>query len=134
MAWSNLQLRMSGSPVLRYGLAVTSFGIALGLALLAQRYDFHNVEVPLFLFAVAVTAWYAGPAPAAVTVVLSIAFFDYFFTEPLYTFYVQASDIPYLFVFISFATLVGWFSAEIWFNPATTFGSKWRSEPSRPAC
>jgi PAS domain S-box-containing protein len=111
MARSNLQLRMSGSPILRYGLAVTSFGIALGLALLAQRYGFRNVEVPLFLFAVAVTAWYAGPRHAAVTVVLSIAFFDYFFTEPHYTFYVQASDIPYLFVFISFASLVGWFSA-----------------------
>jgi PAS domain S-box-containing protein len=111
MAWSNLQLRMSGSPILRYGLAVTSFGIALGLALLAQHYDFRNVDVPLFLFAVAVTAWYAGPRQTAVTVVLSIAFFDYFFTEPRYTFYVQASEIPYLFVFISFASLVGWFSS-----------------------
>jgi hypothetical protein len=68
MARWNLQLRMSGSPILRFGLAAASFTIALGLALLAQRYDFRNVELPLFLFAVAVTAWYAGPRPAAVTV------------------------------------------------------------------
>ena len=111
MARPNLQLQFAHSPVLRYGLAATSFALALGLALLAQRYSFHNVEVPLFLFAVAVTAWYAGPGPAALAVVLSIAFFDYFFTEPRYTFYVTSSDIPYLIVFISFALLVAWFSA-----------------------
>jgi PAS domain-containing protein len=46
-----------------------------------------------------------------VTVVLSIAFFDFFFTEPRYSFYISASDLPYLIVFISFAFLVAWFSA-----------------------
>ena len=111
MASPKLQWRLAHSAVLRYGLAVASFGIALGLALLAQHYGFRNVEVPLLLFAVAVTAWYAGPGPAALAVVLSIAFFDYFFTEPRYTFYVTSSDIPYLIVFIGFALLVAWFSA-----------------------
>jgi PAS domain S-box-containing protein len=111
MAQPNLQLQFAHSAALRCGLAVVSFGVALGLALLAQRYGFHNVEVPLFLFAVAVTAWYAGPGPAALALVLSIAFFDYFFTEPRYTFYVTSSDIPYFIVFISFALLVAWFSA-----------------------
>src|SRR6202166_3378156 len=110
MARPKLHLQFVHSPILRYGLAVTSFGIALGLALLAQRYNFHNVEVPLFLFSVAITAWHAGPRPAALAVVLSIAFFDYFFTEPRYTLYVTSSDIPYLIVFISFALLVAWFS------------------------
>src|SRR5258707_8388838 len=111
MPGSNIQLRLAPSPVLRYGLAVISFAIALGLALLAQALSFRNVEVPLFLVAVAVTVWYGGPGPAAVAVVLSIAFFDFFFTEPRYTFYVQASDIPYLIVFIGFAPLVACFSA-----------------------
>lgn len=111
MAQPKLQLQFARSAVLRYGLAVASFALALGLALLAQRYGFRNVEVPLFLFAVALTAWYAGPRPAALAVVLSIAFFDYFFTEPRYSFYVTSSDIPYLIVFISFALLVAWFSA-----------------------
>ena len=64
MARPNLQLQLAHSPVLRYGLAATSFAIALGLALPAQRYGFHNVEVPLFRFAVAVSAWYAGSKPA----------------------------------------------------------------------
>ena len=111
MAQPKLQLQFTHSAVFRYGLAVASFGVALGLALLAQRYRFRNVEVPLFLFAVALTAWYAGPGPAAVAVGLSIAFFDYFFTEPRYTFYVTSADIPYLIVFIGFALLVAWFSA-----------------------
>jgi PAS domain S-box-containing protein len=111
MSQPKLQLQFAHSAVLRYGLALVSFGVALGLALLAQRYGFHNVEVPLFLFAVAVTTWYAGPRPAALAVVLSIVFFDYFFTEPRYSFYITRSDIPYLVVFISFALLVAWFSA-----------------------
>jgi K+-sensing histidine kinase KdpD len=94
MASSNAQFKKVPPAVLRYILAVVSFAIALALALLAQRLGFRNVEVPLFLFAVAVTAWYAGPLPAAVTVLLSILFFDYFFTEPRYTLYVTTSDIP----------------------------------------
>jgi PAS domain S-box-containing protein len=110
MAQPKLQFQFAHSAVLRYGLAIASFGVALGLALLAQRYGFHNVEVPLLLFAVAVTTWYGGPGAAALAVVLSMAFFDYFFTEPRYTFYVTSSDIPYFVVFISFALLVAWFS------------------------
>jgi len=98
-------------PVARYGLAVFSFLIASGLALVAERYSFHNVEVPLYLFAIALTAWYAGSGPAALSVLLSIMAFDYFFTEPRFTFYVTVSDLPYFVVFIGFALLVAWFSA-----------------------
>ena len=108
---SSLQTRTAWSYILRYGLAVASSSIALGLALLAQHYNFRNVEVPLFLFTVALTAWYGGSRPAAVALVLSIAFFDYFFTEPRYTLYVTAADLPYLLVFTAFALLVAWFSA-----------------------
>src|SRR5260370_902833 len=111
MASPKLQWRLAHSAVLRYGLAVASFGIALGLALLAQHYGFRNVEVPLLLFAVAVTAWYAGPGPAARAVGVSIALLDYFSTVPRSTFYVTSSDIFYLIVFIGFALLVAWFSA-----------------------
>src|SRR5271165_6498056 len=111
MARPNLQLQFAHSPVLRYGLAVTSFAIALGLALLAQRYGFRDVELPLFLFAVAVTVWYAGIGSAILAVVLSSLAFDYFFTEPRYSFYVRSSELPYYAVFILFALLLTWFSA-----------------------
>ena len=111
MAQSNLQSRLARFPILRYALSVSSFAIALGIALLAQLYNFRNVELPLFLFAVAVTAWYAGSGPAALSLVLSIAFFDFFFTEPRYTFNIDGSDIPYFIVFTCFAFLIAGFSA-----------------------
>jgi PAS domain S-box-containing protein len=111
LARTNLQLRLTHSPVLRYALAAASFAIALGLALLTQRYGFRNVEVPVFLFAIAVTVWYAGIGPAILAVVLSSLAFDYFFTEPRYTFYVTTSELPYYAIFVLFALLLTWFSA-----------------------
>jgi PAS domain S-box-containing protein len=107
----NWQSWLSRSPFLRYAVAGTSVGIALGLALLSEHYNFYNVEVPLFLFAVALTAWYAGSGPAALGVVLSILLFDFFFVPPIYSLTVNVGQIPYFIVFISFACLVAWFSA-----------------------
>lgn len=88
-----------------------SVGVALSGALLLESFHFRDVEVPLFLFAVAVSAWYGGPLVAVSALVLSTVSFDYFFTEPLHTLYVTFSDLPYFIVFASFATLVSWFSA-----------------------
>ena len=39
------------------------------------------MKVPFFLFAVALAAWYAGPGPAVLTLLLS-CLLDYFFFEP----------------------------------------------------
>jgi PAS domain S-box-containing protein len=111
MARPNLQLRLTHSPVLRYSLAVTSCAIALGLALLAQRHGFRNVEVQLFLFAIAVTVWYAGIGPAILAVVLSGLAEAYFFSEPTYSFYITRNDLPHFALFILFALLLTWFSA-----------------------
>ena len=94
-----------------YGLAVLSVCMALGLALLLQRLHFHDVEVPLFLFAIALTAWYGGARPALLAVLLSCTSFDFYFVEPLHTLYIAGSDFPYFIIFASFAALVAWFSA-----------------------
>ena len=59
MARSNLQLQIARSPVLRYGLGVVSFAIALCLALLEQCCGFRELEVPLFVSAIALTVWNA---------------------------------------------------------------------------
>ena len=99
------------SAIRRYGLAVVSVALALAGALLADRYNFRGVEFPFFLFAIAATAWYAGPGPAVLTLVLSTVAFNYFFTEPFYTLYVTGSDLPYYVVFLLFASLLAWFSA-----------------------
>jgi K+-sensing histidine kinase KdpD len=98
------------SPVHRYGLAVVVVAVALGAALLVNRYHFRDIEFPLFLFAIAVSAWYAGPAPAVLTLLCSSLAFNYFFTEPFDSFYVDRADVPYLVVFLLFASLLAWFS------------------------
>ena len=51
------------AAVQRYGLAVLSVAIALGTALFLQLFSFRGVEFPLFLFAIALTVWYAGIRP-----------------------------------------------------------------------
>lgn len=110
IAATDRQPWLSRSPFLRYAFAATCVAIALGLALLAEDYNFHNV-VSIFLFAVALSAWYAGSGPATLSVVLSIILFDFFFVEPIHSLTVSVSQIPFLIVFIGFASLVARFSA-----------------------
>jgi PAS domain S-box-containing protein len=99
------------SVIQRYGLAVLSVSVALGGALLLERFGFRDVEVPLFLFAVALSAWYGGTGAAAVALLLSCVGFDYFFVQPIHSLDVSSSDLPYFIVFAMFASLVTWFSA-----------------------
>jgi PAS domain S-box-containing protein len=111
MVRSNSNLRRVPSAVLRYGFAVAFVAIALALGLVLQHYKFHDVELPLFLFAVALTAWHAGVGPAILSIVLATACFDYFFTEPLYSLYFTLSSLPSIAVLVSFAALAVWFSS-----------------------
>jgi PAS domain S-box-containing protein len=85
--------------------------VACGISLLLYNNKFEGVEFPLFLIAVAVTVWYAGVGPAILALILSSLTFNYYFTEPRYTFYVNRSDLPYYVVFILFALLITWFAA-----------------------
>ena len=98
------------SPVPRYGLAVVSVAVALGAALLLERYHVGDVAFPVFLLPIAIAAWYAGPAPGVLALALSSLAFNYYFTEPLHSFYVVSTDVPFLVVFILFASLLVWFS------------------------
>jgi PAS domain S-box-containing protein len=111
MAEQKASMPISLPAILRYGLAVGSVALVVGAALLLERYHFRSVEYPLFLFAIAVTVWFAGVGPAIVAVVLSSLAFNYFFTEPRFSFYVAPSELPYYILFILFALLVAWFSA-----------------------
>jgi PAS domain S-box-containing protein len=97
------------SRIQRYGLALLAVSVALGGALLLERFFFRGVEVPFFLFAVAVAAWYGGTGAAVVALVLSCVSLDYFFIEPIYSLDFSG-DLPYLIIFASFASLVTWFS------------------------
>ena len=111
MARPNLQLQLARSPVLRYGLAVVSVSVALGVSLLLGRFHFRNVADPLFLFAIAIAVWYAGNGPAILAVVLSGLADTYFFIEPIYSIYITRDDLPHFVIFLLFALLLTGFAA-----------------------
>src|SRR5262245_24089547 len=94
-----------------YGLAVLSVAIALGIGLLLANYNIEGVEFPIFLLAIALTVWYAGTWPAILALILATLAFNYYFTEPRYSFYITRADVPYYTVFILFALLITWFSS-----------------------
>ena len=106
MTRPKLELQTAHSPVLRYGLAVLSVATAMAAAFLLERYHFREATFPLFLLANAITCWYAGVWPAILAVVFSSLAFNYFFTEPLYSFYVDRSEIAYYIAFILFAAVM----------------------------
>ena len=99
------------SNVKRYGFAVVSVFLAVLPGLLLQHYKFHDAELALLLFAVALTAWQAGSGPAVLSIVLAILCFDYFFAPPLYSFDFGPQDVPALVVLISGAVLTTWFAS-----------------------
>ena len=110
MAYLNLDLRTGYSPILRYGFSVGCVAIALALALTVQFFGFRDVGLPLFVIAIALATWHAGSGPSVVAVVLSTLCFDYFFTQPLYSFYVSSKDLPYFVTFVIWAVIVGGFA------------------------
>jgi PAS domain S-box-containing protein len=103
--------RSAGSAALRYGLAIVSVTLALGIGLLAWRSNIRHVEFTVFLFAIAVTAWYGRTAAAMLAVVLASLAYAYFFAEPIHSFAVNRENLPHYVLFVLFALLVGWFGA-----------------------
>src|SRR5215813_6663770 len=111
MAYWDSEFQRVRSPILRYGLAVVSVVVSTAVALVIQEYQFRDVELPLLVLVIGLVTWYAGTGPAVVAVLLSTTLFNYFFVEPLYTFYVSARDIPYFLIFVLSAVVVASFSA-----------------------
>jgi light-regulated signal transduction histidine kinase (bacteriophytochrome) len=107
----DLRLHRVRSPILRYGLSVGCIAIAFGGALGLQHYRFRDAEVPIFTLAIAIATWYAGNGPSVLAVLLSIFLFDYFFTEPLYSFAISADELPYFFIFMAWGVIVASFAA-----------------------
>src|SRR5258706_3801697 len=96
--------------ILGYGIAVLSVAIAVGLGFFVLRH-FEAVLTP-FLFAVAVTVWYAGTRPGVLAIVLSVLSLNYFFLRPDFSFSpISYADLVYLTFCIFCAVAVGWVSA-----------------------
>jgi len=96
--------------ILRYGIAVLSVAIAIGLDFLLLRH--FDVKLTPFLFAVAATVWYAGTGPGVLAIVLSVLSLNCFFLRPVFSFS-PIADLVYL-TFCTFCALaVGWVSAVL---------------------
>ena len=93
----------------RYGLAVVSVGVALGISLLLQHFGFRVPSALLLLFAVAISSWYAGAGPGLLAATLSTISFYWYFVEPVHTIYIYRSQIPYFVIFTAFAALLSRF-------------------------
>ncbi|HYP02338.1 MAG TPA: HAMP domain-containing sensor histidine kinase [Pyrinomonadaceae bacterium] len=91
----------------RYGLSVATVGAALLLTLLLWRW-IEPQATPLFLAAVAVTAWRGGVLPSLLATALAVVAVDYFFSPPVGAFEASVDNAAGAFVFVTVALLISW--------------------------
>ena len=96
--------------IFRYGIAVLSVALGIGLGFfLLQHFE---AKLTPFLFAVAATVWYAGTGPGVLAIVLSVLSLNYFFLRPVFSLSpISYADLVYLTFCIFCALAVGWVSA-----------------------
>ena len=70
------------SRPLRYGVAVASVSLALGLKLLLDPFTLQDTPFLLTFGAIMVSAWYGGLGPGLFATVLAALTTDYFFLYP----------------------------------------------------
>ena len=95
---------------MRYAVVFLSVAIAL---VVARLLDIYMVTAPvsLFLCAIMVSGWFGGFRGAALSIVLSLFAFIWFFVAPLHTLAVGTSELPRIAIFALSAVFVGWLSA-----------------------
>jgi signal transduction histidine kinase len=94
----------------RYGLSVATVAAALLLTLLLWRW-IEPQATPLFLAAVAVTAWRGGVLPSLLATALAVLTVDYFFNPPVGAFELSVDNAASAFVFVMVALLISWIDA-----------------------
>jgi PAS domain S-box-containing protein len=94
--------------ILRYGIAVLSVAIAIGLCFFLLQY--FDAKLTPFLFAVAATVWYAGTGPGVLAIVLSVLSLNDFFLQPFSFNPISYADLVYLTFCTICALAVGWVS------------------------
>src|SRR6478672_5437406 len=93
-----------------YALAVGSIAVALGAALLMDSFGVRELPAVLFLLAISMVAWYTGPRPATLAIVLAGLAMVYFFVEPRYSLGITKAELPFFGLFIAFGALITAFS------------------------
>ena len=94
----------------RFGLSVATVGAALLLTQLLWRWIAPQAT-PLFLAAIAVTAWRGGVLPSLLATALAVFTVDYFFNPPVGGFEVSVDNTTSAFVFVMVALLISWIDA-----------------------
>jgi len=89
-----------------YVLSTVAVALALLGSLTLERSGFRPPVFGMFLFAMASTIWYPGVGPAIVALVLSVLAFNYYFTEPRYSFAIAPTHVPYFVAFVLFAAML----------------------------
>jgi PAS domain S-box-containing protein len=97
--------------VFRFGLSLLWVGASTGFAVLTWKFGITRGQASIFLFGIAIAAWYGGRGPAMVAVLLSTLAYDYFFIEPLYSLGINREDLPLLVLFLVFAILITRFTS-----------------------
>ena len=105
--WCRQMLIESRPPIVRYGIAVASVGLALAVAsLLPYRAD--PSHFTLFFAAVMVSAWYGGLGAGLVATILSALSLDYFFIAPIHSITVDWRAFLRLGVFLVVAVVTSY--------------------------
>jgi signal transduction histidine kinase len=94
-----------------YGFGAASVAAALSLNLLLDNW-MEPRATPLFLAAVAVTAWRGGKYPSLFATALAVFSIDYFFQTPLRAFEASVENVVNTVVFVLVALLISWIDAE----------------------
>jgi PAS domain S-box-containing protein len=108
----DLQSGGQRASLLGYGISTLYVGIALLLSLAAHALHLRDIAFPLLCLAIAIATWSQGPRPGALSVLLSTLCYNFFFTEPIYSFYASAPDLPRFLLFIAWGAAVAYFAAR----------------------
>ena len=102
------------SFLLRYGISALTVAIALLFTLILWPL-INPISPPLFLAAIVISAWYGGMRQGLLATLLSIVAIDYFFINPVHTFFVydRWTDTAQLIVLLLEGPLFSWLSSKL---------------------
>jgi len=109
LAISRFAARPVLAAALRYGAAVISVAVALGMALILRHYALPHPFTSFSFMAVAITSWYAGTGPGLLALLLSYLAMSHFSIPNRIG---GASSESYLVIYGIFGLLVSWFSSS----------------------
>jgi signal transduction histidine kinase len=109
--WAGHRLWYGAVP---YLLSAVSVAAALAVRLLLQRLSVvgaSEMRMTLFLYAIAVSAWYLGTGPGVVAAILSGLVYDYFLSDSHHFLRITLDQVPFYVAFVLFAVIVTRFTA-----------------------